>query len=543
MITDERRTDAAIRDDAGVAVGGAPLLRLRRPHVVALIVLIGGLLVTAGLSVGSRLNYVHSERRQVNIQVKLAAYSLAVAPVDLQRRLGRAAVLSAASGNPALFSQELSASLRQPFDGARLVDMGRGTPVVLASWGKPLQLATDSPESITVLTRAAQTRSLTVVRIATATSQRFGYAFSARVAGRTYASYAEQVLPADRRVSLAQNAPLSDMNFAIYYGKAETSAALVETNTAHLPIHGIVGRAPVPFGDHVLQAVISPRTPLLGWFAASLWWLILGGGIVLTWIMALLTERLIRRSAVAEQLATVTGELYQAQRGVAETLQTSLLPQTLPAHPRLQVATRYIAGTEGINVGGDWYDLVDLGTDRVFFTIGDVSGRGLSAASMMSRLRHSITAYALEGHPPATVLEKVSSLIDLERDEHFATVICGSLHLDTGVVTVANAGHPPLMLVTEEQTTIVATPIGPPVGVGQHYESTQFSLRAGAILLAYTDGLVERRGQPTESGIAQLRRVARPTGDLDGLLDLVLDALSPSGAADDTAIMGLRWNS
>jgi serine phosphatase RsbU (regulator of sigma subunit) len=421
--------------------------------------------------------------------------------------------------------------------------MSGGTPTVLENLGKPLQLAADSPESVAMLKKAIRLHSLTVIRIATPTSQRFGYAFAADVGRRTYVTYAEQVLPADRLVSLAHDSPLRDLQFAIYYGTPQTPNALVETNSAHLPLHGTLARAPIPFGDQVLSAVVTSRTPLLGWFAASISWLILGAGVVLTCLMAVLTERMIRRRAVAEQLAAVAGELYQIQRGVAETLQTSLLPQTLPAHPQLQVATRYIAGTEGINVGGDWYDLVDAGTDRVFFTIGDVSGRGLSAASMMSRLRHSITAYALEGHPPATVLAKVSDLVDFERDEHFATVLCGSLDLGSGIVTVANAGHPPLALVAPDRTTTISAPVGPPVGIGRHYESVQFALRPGAILLAYTDGLVERRGQAPDSGITELCRVARPMENLDDLLDLVLLTLTPGGAVDDTAIMGLRWNS
>jgi len=540
-ISDELPATDEVRAEPNAALGRIRLTRFRRPHVATAMVLTCGLLITAGLSIASRLNYLHSERRQVTIQVKLAASSLAVAPVDVQRRIGRGALLAAASGNAALFGQELGPSVPSPFDGARLVDMSSGTPKVLETLGKPLQLAVDSPESVAMLTKAVRLRSLTVVRIATPTAQRFGYAFSAQVSGRTYVSYAEQLLPPDRRVSLPPDSPLRELNFAIYDSKTETPATLVETNTDHLPLHGSIADAPIPFGDQVLWAVASPRTPLLGTFAASISWLILGAGIVLTCVLALLIERLVRRRAMAEQLATVTGKLYQAQRGVAETLQTSLLPQSLPEHPQLEVATRYIAGTEGINVGGDWYDVVDVGTG-VFFTIGDVSGRGLSAASMMSRLRHSITAYAREGHGPATVLAKVSDLIDLERDQHFATVICGSLDLDTGLVTVANAGHPPLLLITEERTTKVAAPVGPPLGVGHEYEPVELRLLPGAVLLAYTDGLVERRGDPLESGIAELRRVARPMADLDDLLDLVLLAVAPRAASDDTAILGLRWN-
>ncbi|UDY25231.1 PP2C family protein-serine/threonine phosphatase [Nocardioides sp. Kera G14] len=507
-------------------------------------VLIVGLAVTAALFVASRVNYLRNEHDQLSTQTQLAAASLAVGPVDLQRLLGRAATLVSATGDVQMFEDALTPSLPTPFASVRLFKVTSGTPTLVDSLGGASMTTPTSPESADLIRRAVQdSGSLAVTWLATSTAQRCGYAFSATTHGQSYVAYAEQVLPGDRRVEIPASSPLSNMVFAIYYGKTHDTSALLETNASDLPITGDVARTTIPFGDAVLSAVVTPRSPLLGTFAASIAWVTAGAGTLLTALMALLTDRLQRRRSVAEQLALVTAELYRTQRGVSETLQTALLPDSLPEPPELAVATRYLAGTEGIDVGGDWYDLVRLPDSRLFFTVGDVSGRGLSAATVMSRLRHSITAYAVEGDDPATVLAKVSRLIDVVRDGHFATALCGIVDLHSGDVTVANAGHPPLVLLGHDAGEPVAAPVGPPLGVGSDYETAALSLPRGAVLLAYTDGLVERRDRAAEDGITQLCEVRTAPGTgLEGLLDIVLAALNPlDDSKDDTAILAMQW--
>lgn len=514
----------------------------QRPDRLTIMVLVVGVLATAALCTLSRLNYVHNERRQVSVQAQLTAAVLSVAPVDVQRRLGRPTTSVAASGDVDLFDAGMKDQVPTTFVAARLFTMVGGVPHLVRSIGAATQLDTTSAEATAMLTKAATTGKLTVTRLATDTTQRLGYAFAATVLGRTYVGYAEQELPGDRHQELPPGSPLSDMIFALYFGPAETQDTLMETNTGDLPLGGSAARVTIPFGDQVLTAVMTPRTPLLGTFAAWVAWIVAAAGVLLTAVMAVLTERLARRRAVAEQLVTVTDELYRTQRGLAETLQTALLPTHLARSPGLTVATRYVAGTEGIDIGGDWYDLVELPGDRMFFTVGDVSGRGLSAATMMSRLRHSITAYAVEGNDPATVLAKVSGLIDLVRDEHFATALCGILDLRTGLVRVANAGHPPLVLVSGGTAAAVPTTVGPPLGVGTCYETDELSLTSGDVLLAYTDGLIERRDESIDAGLERLCHVARPAAELEDLLDTVLAVLVPRGAPqDDAAILGLKW--
>jgi serine phosphatase RsbU (regulator of sigma subunit) len=220
-----------------------------------------------------------------------------------------------------------------------------------------------------------------------------------------------------------------------------------------------------------------------------------------------------------------------------------LLPQRLPALPELSLAVRYLAGTEGIDVGGDWYDVVVVAADRVCFTVGDVSGRGLEAATMMGALRNAINAYAVDGHDPATVLTKVSRIVDIVEGGRFATVLCGVLDLKTGVATIANAGHPNPILVGPQRSEVVWTQPGAPVGVGDTFPMVSVALAVGTTLLMYTDGLVERRGHSISSGIDRLRASARSDESLDRMLDKVLSDLIPSGPSDDVALLGLRWQS
>ena len=153
---------------------------------------------------------------------------------------------------------------------------------------------------------------------------------------------------------------------------------------------------------------MTPVEELGGTLLARLQWLLLGFGLVLTVGAAALTERLVRRREQAQRLADQLGvvadenaRLYAEQRTVAQTLQHSLLPETLPETPELTVRARYIAGVAEIDIGGDWYDVIELDNGNVLFVVGDVSGRGLRAATVMASLRYAIRAYAAQGDDPA----------------------------------------------------------------------------------------------------------------------------------------------
>jgi serine phosphatase RsbU (regulator of sigma subunit) len=300
----------------------------------------------------------------------------------------------------------------------------------------------------------------------------------------------------------------------------------------------------VDFGDSKLLVVMTPTKQLGGLLLARLWWILGILGLVLTFGAATLVGRLSRRRQVAESLAAENAQLYAEQRTVAQTLQHSLLAEAFPEIEGLEFGARYVAGVEGIDIGGDWYDVNRVDQNHILIVVGDVSGRGLEAATMMASLRFSARAYGAESHSPGTILTKLSALASVARDGHFATVLCGLLDITTGRVTVANAGHPVPLLVTSTGAEFVQTPIGVPVGVGRGstYEEVEFTFPRGSTLLLYTDGAIERRGERLDVGLQRLQDVsAGAEGSLEDVLDTIVRGVLAEGAEDDTAMLGVRW--
>jgi serine phosphatase RsbU (regulator of sigma subunit) len=290
---------------------------------------------------------------------------------------------------------------------------------------------------------------------------------------------------------------------------------------------------------------MSPRKELGGALLARLPWAFGGFGLLLTLAAGSLVERLLRRREHAESLAHENASLYAEQRSVAQTLQHSLLPATLPQVEGLTLATRYVAGVKGIDIGGDWYDVVSLDNGQLLFVVGDVSGRGLRAATTMAELRYAIRAYAAQGDPPAAILTKISRLIDVGRGGEFATVLCGTIDVPARRVVLANAGHPDLLVIAANEAWYAASSIGAPVGVagGRPYAEVTVTVPPNATLLAYTDGLIERRGEQLDVGLERLRNAAlHHRGSIEDLLANVLARTRQTEAADDTAILGLRWD-
>ncbi|MFK8912828.1 PP2C family protein-serine/threonine phosphatase, partial [Streptomyces sp. YS-3] len=179
----------------------------------------------------------------------------------------------------------------------------------------------------------------------------------------------------------------------------------------------------------------------------------------------------------------------------------------LPAHPRVETAGRYLPGTQGMDVGGDWYDVVEAG-DGLALVIGDVQGHGVQAAATMGQLRSAVRAFALGGHPPEEVMSGTNRLlIDLDPGQ-FAS--CCYIRLDplTGEARAARAGHPqPLLRHPDGRAEVLDLPGGVVLGVAPDavYPVTDLRLEQGAVLALYTDGLVERPGTDIDEGVERLR--------------------------------------
>ncbi|MFD9003610.1 SpoIIE family protein phosphatase [Streptomyces sp. NPDC059582] len=197
---------------------------------------------------------------------------------------------------------------------------------------------------------------------------------------------------------------------------------------------------------------------------------------------------------------------YDSEAALARGLQQALLPRRLSTHPQVETAGRYLPGTQGMDVGGDWYDVVEAG-DGLALVIGDVQGHGVQAAATMGQLRTAVCAFALGDRPPDEVMSGTNRLlIDLDPGQ-FAS--CCYLRLDpaTGLLRVARAGHPPpLLRRADGRTRVVDIPGGVVLGVtpDAHYPVMELRLEPGAILALYTDGLVERPGHDIDYGIGAL---------------------------------------
>lgn len=501
-----------------------------------------GLIVTGGLTAVTFVNYHSDEHRLTSVDVQLTAAALDVAPVDVERRLDGPLNLVAGGAPVGAYTTGISSSLGKagPFASSVLYRLRGSTPVVVGAVGAPTLAGPTSRALLGVIAAAVRSHALAVVWIRRPHAQRLGFALSASGPAGTFAAYASEVLPPNGRVTIPVHSPVGDLNFAIYFGPRARPGDLMETSASTLPLGSGSVSSRVSFGDRVITLVAAPRSPLEGGFAASIPWGVLGVGLLMTGLTALMAERLTRRRHTAELLAEENRRLYQVQRRVAETLQRSLLPRRLPELPSLEVAYRYQAGGAGVEVGGDWYDLVLVDGRTAFFSVGDVSGRGLQAATIMSMLRNSITAYASEGSEPEEVLARLNRLIDLADDGRFATLLCGRFDLLTGVGMLANAGHLEPLVISEGACTGLRTVVGLPVGVGGEYVPVRFSLRPGDVLLCYTDGLVERRHESLTDNIERLRQLMSIDLPLESLLDRALQQVG-AGALDDIALMGMRW--
>jgi anti-anti-sigma factor len=249
-------------------------------------------------------------------------------------------------------------------------------------------------------------------------------------------------------------------------------------------------------------------------------------------------------SFVLAAIMTERVGVIKRERGNAETLQRSLLPDRLPVIPGVEFASRYLPGGAGLEVGGDWYDVFTLPRGRLGLTIGDVVGRGLAAAAAMGQLRTALRAYAIETDSPAAVLQRLSRLVAEFEAAQMATLIYAVLDPDTQTLVFASAGHPPpLLIVPDGRAGYLMEGRSPPLGVTKaaRAEAT-VTVRPGSTLVLYTDGLVEgRRGSIEESMEALRTAVEGHHGDLDSLCDdRVLQPPRPESSGDDVAVLLVR---
>ncbi|MFF0107533.1 ATP-binding SpoIIE family protein phosphatase [Streptomyces hirsutus] len=232
------------------------------------------------------------------------------------------------------------------------------------------------------------------------------------------------------------------------------------------------------------------------------------------------------------------------QRETAVTLQRSLLPQELEEPDDLRVAATYHPGGTEAAVGGDWYDVITLGGGRTALVIGDVMGRGVRAAAVMGQLRTAVRAYARLDLPPHEVLQLLDGLATEIDANQIATCAYAIHDPNEGTLVHASAGHLPILVRDEHGTVQRADePTGPPLGTGGWIHSSgSIPLGPGSTAVLYTDGLVERRNEDLDEGIAALERaLAGATGTPQVICDrLVRSAGVTPEHDDDVAVLVLQ---
>ena len=231
---------------------------------------------------------------------------------------------------------------------------------------------------------------------------------------------------------------------------------------------------------------------------------------------------------------------------VAETLQRSLLPDSLPAVPGWTLCADYSPSAGG-EVGGDWYDVISLPTGSVACVLGDVAGHGVTAAGTMGQLRHGLRAYLVEDHSPSQVLMRLSRLVGQLLPMALATATIVVIDPATGDVRVASAGHPPVCRVPADGRGVLLDvdpwpPLGAvPVDQLEPPAETVLQIAPGESLVLYSDGLVERRGEVLDVGLDRLTGLATGGQDPDALCEALMSMCrDPSGEDDATVLVLAR---
>ncbi|MEU7338392.1 SpoIIE family protein phosphatase [Streptomyces sp. NPDC007074] len=254
-------------------------------------------------------------------------------------------------------------------------------------------------------------------------------------------------------------------------------------------------------------------------------------------------------SALVAQ-ALERARLYDAEHTRSRELQRSLLPQVLPSMPACTAAARYLPAGQGMDVGGDWYDVIPLSGGQVALVVGDVMGHGLPEAATMGRLRTAVHTLADLELPPDEIMSRLNDIVGGMGEGSYVTCLYVLYDSTTQICSIARAGHPPPALVHPDGTVrFPELSTDPPLGAAEPpFETVEVPVPEGSLLVLYTDGLVESAKREIDEGMAELAELLRTVHrkgtdtDLDRLCDILTAGLLPAEhqAADDAAVLVAR---
>jgi serine phosphatase RsbU (regulator of sigma subunit) len=556
MSVPEESARASAGVPANPAAGARGRSRRWRPSLTVTIAFLIGLAVTAALALTALAVYNNNEDRLLRLRGRELSLVIAASVPSIQTPLASAAELAdATGGSPAKFRAFIAPYVGpgKQFVSVSLWRLGGAHPKPTAVVGAAPQLASLRGKAATFFAGDSHGGVLRLMGILSSPHPVVGFEFSSHGHGSGYAAYSENPLPANRRSRIENNSAFSDLNYAVYLGRSTRSSDVVVRSVKRLPITGRRNIEGVPFGAGAFTLVITPRGSLGGAFFRDLPWIIAIFGVLIAFAAALLTGKLARDRHNAERMAGVLDrvaaenrDMYTEQRSISKTLQHALLPDLLPKLQGLQVSARYVPAGAGMDVGGDWYDVVSIDSRRAVLVIGDVSGHGLRAATTMALVRHAALAYVAQDHSPATVLTRLSDFVNGVSHDYFATVLCALIDADTHELTMASAGHLPPLLIENGTGEYAEGPVGVPIGVARKapYREATRSVPPQAVLIAFTDGLVERRGEVLDVGLVRLLQLAvKEKRELDDLLGELARDLASGDHRDDTAMVGIQWQS
>jgi serine/threonine-protein kinase RsbW len=252
---------------------------------------------------------------------------------------------------------------------------------------------------------------------------------------------------------------------------------------------------------------------------------------------------------VAEQLALQVSQVvdkalrYEFEARTSHTLQANLLPPEPPSVPGLSVATRYLAASQGVDIGGDFYDVAAMPGGSVAVAVGDVVGHDITAAATMGQLRAVYRALLVERPEPSAVIDRLQASWPFLGLQRMATALFATLDPQSGQLRIASAGHPPPVLVVDGEASLL--PVAPTRMLGappSPSPAVEWAgvLPPGATVVLYTDGLVESRTADLDVGLDWLlAEVSKPFASPDELCDRLLGSMASGHRRDDVALLAL----
>jgi hypothetical protein len=531
-----------VADDLDSAEAG----RRVGPHHRTIVVFVFLLVVAASATFGAR-TVVQSEShrllRERTAEVQLVmSNSIADIPSEL---VPLGAALRATGGSASTFVAVAAATATTStahLTYAWLRPSAAGWQVVAAEGGglRTGQLVSGTVAS-TVAQAATGSEMLSTGVLGSGSDRTIGYAIGPPTAPTGTVLYRQNALGQVAAPRQAGTEPFSELDVVIYASGRPTPAQVLVTTTPHLPLSGDHRYQPLAAGASHWLLGVQARGTLVGAAAANSTWFVGSGAVFLAILVAALVEVEARRREAAMAL-------YQGERLVAETFQRKLLP-VVPELPGLDVAARYVGGSAGQQIGGDWFDVFPIGAGQIGVVIGDVVGHDVSAATAMSQLRAALRAFAWLGDPPEVVIDRLDGMVDSFGVTELATLIYGVLDPPGSdgcrSLRLSNAGHP-VPVAQDPDGTVRMIEGGSSVllGTGADLPRTKatVSITPGTTLLFYTDGLVEVPGSMLDDGLRRLRAVVEGHHPEDGaaaLCDEILHSDRERGH-DDIAILAIR---